>query len=325
MQTDPAAGPGGNRDEAPVPERGSAPGNDVASPRPSAPAVLPVFCPAKINLHLEIVGRRLDGYHEVRTVMQAIDLRDELRLDEAGGGIDLRCDPPTVPADPGNLCWKAAEAMRRRAGGDRGVRILLMKSVPVAAGLGGGSSDAAGVLRGLNILWGKGLSNAALEDIGAGIGSDVPFFIGAGTALCTGRGEMVRRIEGAPSLPYVLVTPPVRVSTADVYASLDSSPGFAPVGEDDLLRAIAAGDPGRIGECLFNRLETAGGAHMPLVAEIKSLLLDAGGVGASMSGSGPSVFCLAPGAGEARTIAERVARRLGEGHFVHWGMTNSGV
>jgi 4-diphosphocytidyl-2-C-methyl-D-erythritol kinase len=283
-----------------------------------------IRCPAKINLYLDVRGKRSDGFHEIRTVMQAIDLYDALSLEEQGELISVSCDLPSLPVGLRNLCWRAADEMRRHARRGRGVRITLTKKIPVAAGLGGGSSDAAGVLRGLNELWGLEMAPGELEKIGARLGSDVPFFINAGTALCAGRGETVTALEDAASYPYVLITPPIAVSTAGVYAALAPAVGEPPVGEDEFLGALASGDAARLSGALYNRLETSEGSHVREVKRLKEALQRYGALGACMSGSGPSVFGIAADGAAARRLAEAIRPELMDGTFLHCGVTNAG-
>ena len=256
--------------------------------------------------------------------MQAIDLYDALSLEEQGELISVSCDLPSLPVGSRNLCWRAADEMRRHARRGRGVRITLTKKIPVAAGLGGGSSDAAGVLRGLNELWGLEMAPGELEKIGARLGSDVPFFINAGTALCAGRGENVTALEHAASYPYVLVTPPIAVSTADVYAALTPAVGEPHVGEDEFLNALASGDPVRLSGALYNRLESSVGPQMREVERLKRALRKHGALGACMSGSGPSVFGIAEDRAAARRLAEAIRHELMDGTFLHCGVTDAG-
>jgi 4-diphosphocytidyl-2-C-methyl-D-erythritol kinase len=283
-------------------------------------------CPAKLNLYLDVSGRRSDGYHEIVTVMQATDLCDRLLLEEgAPGEVAMACDAVSLPVDARNLCVRAAEAMRLRAASGKGVRIALGKRIPIAAGLGGGSSDAAGVLRGLNRLWGAGLGPGELAEMAAGLGSDVPFFLAGGTARCAGRGERIASIAGAPRFAFVLVTPPIAVSTADIYAALGAAPRARPADENGFLRALRSGDVRLLAPRLYNRLEDAPGPHRGEVERLKGLLLGRGALGAAMSGSGPSVFGLASDPDEARRIAERIAGEIGEGAFLHVGLTGGSV
>jgi 4-diphosphocytidyl-2-C-methyl-D-erythritol kinase len=256
--------------------------------------------------------------------MQAVDLVDELMLEERAEGISMECDSQALPADSRNLCWRAAEAMRRRAGRARGVAIALRKKIPIAAGLGGGSSDAAGVLLALNELWGMRWSRDELKRVAAGLGSDVPFFIEAGTALCTGRGEIITPLLAATPFSFVLVTPPLAVPTPQVYSSLLPREGPPPVGIEDFLGALASGDPVRLGASLYNRLELNSGPHMGEVRRLTALLRARGALGACMSGSGPSVVGIAKDAASARLIAGDIRHELREGSFLHYGATDVG-
>jgi len=292
------------------------------SPHTAMMRSLTILCPAKINFFLDVKGKRPDGFHELYTVMQTIDLGDELLLEEHDMSLSLTCDKPGLPVDSRNLCVRAAEAMRRAAGALAGVRIRLIKKIPVAAGLGGGSSDAAGMLRGLNRLWRLGMTEEMLRSVAGGLGSDVPFFISGGTALCTGRGERIATLPDMPSYPYVLVTPPIAVSTADVYRSLSAGASPAPVTAEECVRALSSEDPARLARALYNRLEIISGAHMRDVAKIKSILLAHGSLGAQMSGSGPSVYGIARDPAEARRIAGEIKDEIPAGSFLHWGLTN---
>ncbi|MBI2461374.1 MAG: 4-(cytidine 5'-diphospho)-2-C-methyl-D-erythritol kinase [Candidatus Rokubacteria bacterium] len=182
---------------------------------PSGPRSLVLRASAKVNLALEVLGRRPDGYHEIATVLQAIDLSDRLVLEDADGGIELRCDTPAIPTDRQNLAWRAADLLRRAAGVARGVRIRLWKRIPVAAGLGGGSSDGAAVLYGCNRLWRLGWDTARLATLATELGMDVPFFLRGGRALATGRGEILRPLPPAPGLTLVIVNPGVPLPTRE--------------------------------------------------------------------------------------------------------------
>ncbi len=181
-----------------------------------------IRCPAKLNLFLEVLGKRADGFHDLDTVMQAIGLCDELRITpgEEGEGLSLACSDASLPTDSRNLVLRAALALRERTGCRRGARLSLTKRIPMQAGLGGGSSDAAGALVGLNAAWGLGLSREELRQVAATVGSDVAFFLYGGTARCTGRGEVVEPVPAPAVFHYVLVCPNVGVSTADAYGRL---------------------------------------------------------------------------------------------------------
>lgn len=175
--------------------------------------------PAKVNLLLGVLGKRPDGYHEILTVMQMVDLWDEIHLEPAEA-IQVHCDREGVPRTPDNLAWKAAERIRREAGVEAGVRITLIKGIPVAAGLGGGSSDAAAVLYGINRMWELGYSRERLMAMGADLGSDIPFFFSGPAALAWGRGDEVLPIHPLETPWLVLVNPGFPVSTAWAYGEV---------------------------------------------------------------------------------------------------------
>jgi 4-diphosphocytidyl-2-C-methyl-D-erythritol kinase len=247
---------------------------------------------AKVNLYLRVLGRRPDGYHELITVLQTVSLADEVILSEAPGGIELVTDDAALPSGPANLAWRAAAALAPYAP-DRGVRIELFKRIPQQAGLGGGSSDAAAVLRGLNRLWGLGLSRTRLAEIAAQLGSDVPFFLWGGTALATGRGEQVQPLDLAADLSLLIVKPPFGLATAEVYGRYQSGGAAAPP-VDNLLHALAGADPRQVGRWLYNDLERPALALRPDLAAARQLLLDLGTYGCLLSGSGSSLFALLP-------------------------------
>ena len=207
---------------------------------------------AKVNLTLEVLGKRADGYHEITTVMQAVDLSDRIILDDADD-LELCCGAADLPTDARNLALQAALALRQAAGVARGARIELDKRIPVAAGLGGGSANAAGVLVGLNRLWGLRWSVERLDEIAATLGSDVPFFLRGGAALGTGRGEKVAALP-ARSLALVLVNPRFPSSTAEMYGRLTGKPGVV-MGQGIFLACNA----------LFGTLEAVKGASPMLL------------------------------------------------------------
>jgi 4-diphosphocytidyl-2-C-methyl-D-erythritol kinase len=261
---------------------------------------------AKVNLTLEVLGRRADGYHEIATVMQTVDLADRLVLEEADT-LELRTTAPGIPTGPGNLALRAAVALRDAAGVERGVRIRLEKRIPVAAGLGGGSTDAAAVLVGLNRLWRLRWSLERLEAVAITLGMDVPFFLRGGTVLGTGRGERLRSVTG-PGLSLVLVNPRVAASTAEIYGRV--TPRMYTAGEHSraLLASLRTRRPGRIADHLYNGLEGALGPLQRPVVKMKAALLAAGALGVAMSGSGPTVFGLARSWEHARQLRARLAR-----------------
>lgn len=249
--------------------------------------------PAKINLLLDVLRKRGDGFHEVEMIMTMVDLADRLELEEiAGDRIVLTSQAGFIPLDEKNLAFQAARLIKERYGVSRGVFMHLDKRIPVAAGLAGGSSDAAAALRGLNRLWGLGLPQAELESLGAELGSDVPFCIRGGTALARGRGEVLESIPAPPQCWVILAKPPINVSTADVYGKLRAGELRAHPSVPRMLDAIRRQSfPGICAE-LGNVLETVTLGRYPEVRQIKECMAKLGADGVLMSGSGPTVFAL---------------------------------
>ncbi|HHW44177.1 MAG TPA: 4-(cytidine 5'-diphospho)-2-C-methyl-D-erythritol kinase [Desulfotomaculum sp.] len=273
--------------------------------------LLQVQARAKINLTLDITGLLPDGYHELETVMQSIALADRLVFAPLPGGIELETGASGVPAGPENLVWRAAELLRKQTGCRRGVRIHLFKNIPVAAGLGGGSADAAATLLALNRLWSLDLSREELARLALQLGADVPFCLAGGTALARGKGELLTPLPPLPPWGVVLVTPDVAVSTARIYKEYDR---LLPVGRPDtqaMLRAVDRRDLAAVCASLGNVLEPVTASLVPEVRRVKGALQEAGAAGVEMSGSGPTVFGLCSGEEEARRVAGRLDPRLG--------------
>lgn len=261
---------------------------------------------AKVNLALEVLGRRADGYHEVVTVMQAVELSDRVVLEDAAS-LELVTTAPGIPTDASNLALRAAKTLREAAGIERGVRITLDKRIPVAAGLGGGSTDAAAVLLGLNRLWGLRWPIARLEEVAVTLGMDVPFFLRGGASFATGRGEKLDRMRGM-TLALVLVNPRYASSTAEAYGRVVP----ALYTDGSRARAVAAALRARrierVAGNLYNALEAAVAPAQPEIGRMKAALKAAGALGTLMSGSGPTVFGIARSLDHARQIQRRVRR-----------------
>jgi 4-diphosphocytidyl-2-C-methyl-D-erythritol kinase len=265
------------------------------------------LAPAKINLCLHVLRRREDGYHDLAMLMQRVSLYDQIEMAIVEGpGIRVRCDGLTLPAGQGNIAARAAEVLLRRAGMSRGVEIVIEKNIPVAAGLGGGSSDAATVLMGLNQMLELGFSPAQLMETGVELGADVPFFIFRHAAWATGIGENLERVVGLPPLWYVLVNPGLEVSTAWVYQNLRLTSG-----RDDLRIPRFSGTVEEIVNVLHNDLENVTAARFPLIGKVKRQLIDLGAEGALMSGSGSTVFGVFSNGDRARAAAEEMGRQPG--------------
>ena len=261
---------------------------------------------AKINLTLDILGVRSDGYHEVEMVMQSVRLFDTLRFERRADGIDLKLDTREIPANETNLAWKAARLFLDVYKIHSGVAIEIEKKIPVAAGLAGGSADAAGTLMGMNRLFGTGLSARELCSLGGKIGSDVPFCIEGGTMLATGRGEILRQLPDLPPLFVVLAKPPVSVSTAWAYRTYDETGSSRHPDTKAMLEAISNERVEDIAENLANVLEAATTKAHPIIEAYKRVFLENGAMGSMMSGSGPTVFALAG----RKADAERAAAAL---------------
>jgi 4-diphosphocytidyl-2-C-methyl-D-erythritol kinase len=243
---------------------------------------------AKINVGLLVLAKRSDGYHDIETIFTEIAWHDVVELMPAAG-VSMECTFPSLPADASNLCIKAASLLRQWTNHDEGVHIRLVKNVPIGSGLGGGSSDAAAVLAGLNQFWELGLPTEELERLAGLLGSDVPFFIRGGTALATGRGEVLEhRDVGLPS--WILVaTPPLHISTAWAYGTVVPSPATA----SRTLRPLFIGLPSLPKDdlrAISNEFEPGVFSQYPIIRETKEELRRAGALFCLMSGSGSSVF-----------------------------------
>lgn len=263
-----------------------------------------VWAAAKVNLFLEVTGKRPDGYHALESLMLAVDLFDTLEVrNDPAGRLTLSCDAPGVPTGPGNLAYDAADRLRTRFAPSRGASIHLTKRIPHQAGLGGGSSDAAAALLACDAVWGLKRSAAELADVAAALGSDVPFFLGPPAAWCTGRGEVIEPETVGGTLHLVLVKPPVGLGTADVYKRLTLP--STPVSGTAVRAAVRAGDPEAVARSLFNRLEGPAFALRPEVEAVRCRLADCGPLGVLMSGSGSCVFAVCRDRADAARVAGR--------------------
>lgn len=272
------------------------------------------LCPAKVNLYLKVLGRRADGYHEVVTVMQPLGLADVLAARPAPR-LSLECDHPEVPRGPENLVWQAAEKFAQAVGQPLKVHFRLEKRLPVAAGLGGGSSNAAAALHLLNRLAGGPLKMAALHRLAAQLGADVPFFLYSGPALAQGIGTELTPLD-LPPYWYVLLNPGFPLSTRWVYESLDLEALFR-VGAP----ALEVLDQGRPETWVANDLETVAFKRYPILQELKEQLRRAGARTAAMSGSGPTLFGLFEAEEAALAAAHELRRRFSGWLAVARGLT----
>jgi len=246
-----------------------------------------LYSHAKINLRLDILRKRADGYHDIRTLLQKVSLRDELRIAIAKRGIKVMCDNHQVPINEDNLAYTAAQTILNRYKVKDGVNISIKKNIPIAAGLGGGSSNAASTLIGINQLFGLGISKQELIKIGSDIGADVPFFIFCDTALATGIGDRLEKIDIIPKLWLLLITPDIQISTAWAYRSLRMGLTSKPINTNipNCITHLT-----EITTILSNDLEKVVIPQYPVIQRIKAELINKGAKGSLMSGSGSTVF-----------------------------------
>lgn len=247
---------------------------------------------AKINLTLDVLGRRDDGYHDLCSVMQSVSLHDDVELElDTGKPWSLVCDREDVPQNETNLAWRAAKLFFERFGdAPDGLEIRITKRIPAQAGLAGGSADAAAVLRALNRYRGYPLSVYALCELGAELGSDVPFCVLCGTALAEGRGERLTKLPDAPEMFYVICKPEVSFSTPELFARLDAASIGKRPDTTSMRAALQRGDMEKIGENLCNVFEPVALAEHLELNYIKSIMMSYGAYGAQMTGSGSAVY-----------------------------------
>ena len=249
---------------------------------------------AKLNLTLDVLGKRPDGYHDLRSVMQTISIRDDIEIDvDTGKDWCLHCDKEGIPCDERNLAWKAAKVFFDTIKKDpNGLEIRITKRIPSEAGMGGGSADAAAVLRALNRHYDQPLSIAALAELGSLVGSDVPFCVLGGTAVVEGRGERLRKLPDMPECIFVVCKPDFSISTPALYARLDENPIGAHPNHAAMEKAIFAGDLAGIAQNLYNVFDPVVTAEHLELNYIKSIFNSYGSIGQQMTGSGSAVFCI---------------------------------
>jgi 4-diphosphocytidyl-2-C-methyl-D-erythritol kinase len=293
-----------------------------------------LIAPAKINLLLEIIGDRPDGFHELVMVMQSVDLADEIELKHLGSGdrILLHCTHPQVPLGETNLAYRAAKLMQECFPGHGGVEITIQKNIPIGAGLAGGSTDGAAVLVGLDLMWNLGLAQDELHTLAAKLGSDMPFCVSGGTALALGRGEELSPLPDLDRLYAVLAKyQTLSVSTPWAYQTYRQQFGATyandPTAQEErrrtgpsvgLLGAISHHDAASIGQALHNDLEKVVLNHHPQVGLLREKLVEQSTLGAMMSGSGPTVFALAATREEAQQIAASIQAELPDPDLEVW-------
>ncbi len=273
---------------------------------------------AKINIGLDVLRRRADGYHEVKMIMQTVDIYDELVLERRKQpGIELRMDNSDLPSGGDNLICRAADLLFREKEITGGVNISLTKRIPIAAGMAGGSADAAAALRGLNELFDMGYSLKELQALGVGLGADIPYCLAGGTMLSEGIGEILTPLPAPPAAHLVIAKPDINVSTAFVYGNLHADRLAWHPDIDGMIVALQKGDLDGITDRLGNVLETVTVKAHPVIEQIKELLRKQGAENALMSGSGPTVFGIFKEKETAARAAEAVERgRLAKQIFV---------
>ena len=251
---------------------------------------------AKVNLTLDVLDKRSDGYHDIKSVMQTISIRDDIEIDVGTGKPwCLKCDKEDIPTDERNLAWKAAKVYLDALKKDPdGLEIRITKRIPSQAGLGGGSADAAAVLRALNRHYGDPLSILALAELGAQVGSDVPFCTLGGTAMVEGRGEKLRKLPDLPECFFVVCKPDFSCSTAELYRKLDESPIGKRPDHQAMESALLAGDLAKVCENFYNVFDPVVTKDHLELNYIKSIYNSYGSINQQMTGSGPAVFAVVP-------------------------------
>jgi 4-diphosphocytidyl-2-C-methyl-D-erythritol kinase len=274
--------------------------------------------PGKVNLLLNILGKRPDGFHELETVMQPVNLCDRLTFERRGGAVELSCSDAALPVDSRNLVHRAATGFLQTAKISNGVRIHLEKKIPLAAGLGGGSGNAATTLLALNKLFGQPLSAAKLSELAASLGSDVPFFLQSKPALATGRGEKIQPLDSFPALrgkAFLLIHPGFGISTPWAYQNLSRFPealNGRPGRAQKLIARLQTGDWRAAGAEFYNSLEAPALEKYPMLALFQEFLRAHGALAALMSGSGSTTFAIAENPAAAESIVEKFRSKFGQ-------------
>ena len=262
---------------------------------------------AKINLGLDVLRRREDGYHEVKMIMQTVDIYDVLTFVKAPADVfRLSVDSAQIPDDDNNLVLKAARLLFATAGIDAGVEVTLQKNIPVAAGMAGGSTDAAATLIGLNALYDLRFTTEQLQKIGVKLGADIPYCIMGGTALSQGIGEILRPLPAPPRAHLVIAKPDLMISTKYVYENLHANSLKVHPNIDGMIEALSNQDLTKMCSLMGNVLETVTEKENPIITQIKDLMKEQGATGALMSGSGPTVFSIFTEEEKARSCFQKI-------------------
>jgi len=260
----------------------------------------------KINISLDVVGKREDGYHLLRMIMQTVDIYDELTFEPCGEGIQIACNKEGIPTDNRNLVYKAIELFKNTYGVQGGVKVHINKNIPMEAGMAGGSTDAAAALRAMRSLYNPQVSDEELMKLGVKIGADVPYCIIGGTALCEGIGEVITPLSPFRGKVLLVVKPNFGVSTVGVYKSFDIKEVKDHPNTEELIKAMEKHDVSYVAKNMMNLLEQVTIKNHKEIQEIKDFMLEEGSLGAMMTGSGPTVF----GFFEHRATAETCYEKL---------------
>lgn len=269
-------------------------------------ASITIKAPGKLNLHLRITGKRTDGYHEIESLFVPVALWDTLNISKAKKGLKVICKGRELPEGPENLVYQAARSFFEKTGIRGGARISLVKEIPISSGLGGGSSDAAATLKGLNTLWDGPLPGKDLEKLALSLGADVPFFLFHGPAIARGIGELLEPVRDFPLFWYVIVSPVLAVSTAWAYGQVRLK--LTVEGNRDKIQVFSAATL-KIPDLLYNDLESVTLGKYPFLCSIKESLLALGALGALMTGSGPSIFGVFDSGHKAHEAGETLRKR----------------
>lgn len=266
---------------------------------------------AKVNLTLDVLCKRPDGYHDISTIMRTVDIFDTVEISLTEEGIELSTSADFLPTDEKNIAYRAAKALLFEAGIEKGVKIHITKNIPCGAGMGGGSADGAAVLVLLNKLLGSPVSIEKLLEIGAKIGADVPFCIMCGTYLAEGIGEVLTKVSAKGSIPVVVVKPEVSISTPLMYKKLDEREIEKRPDTNAMIEALEEGSGEKVAKLLYNVMEDAAVEEHPIILKIKEELISKGAINAIMTGSGSAVFGIFKTSAEADKCAKKLSSSFG--------------
>lgn len=271
---------------------------------------------AKINLTLDVLSKREDGYHDIKSVMQTVNLFDLVIVDKVINGISITTNIRHIPSDSRNIAYRAAEEFFAYTGINGGAKIMIHKNIPVSAGLAGGSGNGAAVLAALNVLYNAGLSYEQLCGIAVKLGADVPYCINGGTQLACGIGEVLTPIDAQPKMDILLVKPFLNISTAAVYNEIDNAEFLKRPKSEEMIASLKNDDISATASLLCNVMESVTEKQHPQIAGIKRKMISDGAIGAVMSGSGPTVFGIFPDAKSAKLSADSFSYQFKDTYVV---------